>query len=331
MAFIPALLYFLSAGIYAQLQAKKMKLTAEPEPVNVKEMLLAAPLFLVPLIFLIVRLMVGYSLPHTISLATLILIGLSLFRKETRPSLSGWVEGFTDGAKTGAQVAAVCAVLGIALVVVEMTGLAIKLPRAVEGWSQGNLSIALVITMMVSLLFGTGMTTSAAYVLVAVVIAPVLLHMGVQLMQAHMFCFYFAIISSVTPPVAIAAVVGSKLAGGPFFKTGIESTKVAIGGFIIPFLMIWCPALLLLPQEPLSAAMGIVASVLIIIALQIAVCKYYLTTISFPERVLSVLIAAALVLCVVLRNHLLFASSMAAFILLTGWQLRVSRLHRSRP
>ena len=331
MAAIPAVLYFLSAGVYVQLQAKRMKLTAEPEPVDVKEMLLTAPLFFIPLIFLIWRLMIGYSLPNTMAWTIIILIGLSLLRKETRPSLSGWIQGFKQGAITGAQVATVCAVLGIALVVVEMTALAIKLPRLVEGLSQGNLGIALVITMMVSLFLGIGMTTTAAYVLVAVVIAPVLVHMGVNLIQAHMFCFYFAIISSVTPPVAIAAVVSSKLAGAPFFRTGIESTKVALGGFIVPFLFIWSPVLLLLPQEPLSAAMGLIASVVAIVALEIGVCNYYLTNTSILERVVSILIGVVLVASVALQNYILFAISMAAFVLLTGWQFRKSRVSRFQP
>ncbi|MFC1893960.1 TRAP transporter permease [Chloroflexota bacterium] len=331
MAAIPAMLYFLSAAAYVQLQAKKLKLTAEPEPVNVKELLLTAPLFFIPLIFLVWRLMIGYPLPSTMAITVLILIVLSLFRKETRPSWSKWVQGFKQGAKTGAEVAAVCAVLGIALVVVEMTALAIKLPRMIEAISQGNLGIALVITMFVSLFLGTGMTTTAAYVLVAVVIAPVLVHMGVQLMQAHMFCFYFAIISSVTPPVAIAAVVSSKLAGGSFIKTGIESTKVAVGGFIVPFLFIWCPVILLLPQEPLSAVTGLIAAVVSIVALQIAICNYYMTNISLMERIIYILVGATLVASVVLQDNILFGISMAAFIFMSGWQYRKSRVSRSQP
>lgn len=128
------------------------------------------------------------------------------------------------------------------------------------------------------------------------------------------------------PPVALAAVVASRLVGEPFFKTGIEATKTAAGGFFIPILFLLCPVLLLQPQPPLSAAIGIISTIIFLTSLQIAICDYYLTAVSLLERGAFASVALVLMVSLVVKSYVLFAAGVIVFILLTGWQLRKKHL-----
>ncbi len=321
-ALIPAVLYFLSAGLYVQFQAMKMKIQPSIEPVDRREMLLSAPHFVIPLTFIIVMLLRQYSLPITMSLAIMITVALSLLRKKTRPSWKQWVRGFTRGAIVGGQVGVVCASIGILLAAIGMTGLGVKLPSLVEAISGGNLVIALLLTMIACIILGMGMPSSGAYLMVAIAAAPALIRMGVPMIQAHMFSFYFSVLSFLTPPVAVGALIAARLAGAQYMKTGLESVKVALGGFIVPFLFVWIPVLLLQPDDPLWSITGILMSVAVIVALQVVVCNYYLTSVAVWERILFVAIVLTMFLSLPSREYTLAVLAIVAFVLATIWQWR---------
>ncbi|MFC1902743.1 TRAP transporter permease [Chloroflexota bacterium] len=325
VAAIPAILYFGILALYSQLNGMKLKLSPVPEKLDVKEFLLSSPLFIVPLIVLVILLIMGFTVMVAVSRSLLVLIALSLLRSETRLSFTEAAANTVQGALAGAQIGAVCAWMGIVVKVFTMTGLGVILPNAFIGWSGGNLAVLLVIGAVVSIVLGMGLPTSAVYILSAIVVAPALVHVGLDVLQAHFFVFYYACLNFITPPIAIVALIASKLAGAPFYKTAIEATKAALAGFVVPFLFILCPALLLLPQEPAQALTGIFSTVIILIALQVAICNYYFTSLSRLERLLYLLVALVLIAFMVTYAYSIFAVGLAVFIILTVGQARKRR------
>jgi len=330
MAAIPAVLYFLCVGLYVQFNGIKLNLSPPTEEVNYKEMALSAHLFIVPLTLLIVLLIKRYSLNFAMSITIIILIAMSFIRKETRPSLSKLIDGLTDGGVAGAQVAVICASLGIVESIITWRGIGFKIPKAFYNLSGGNLILGLLFTMIASLLLGMGVPTSAAYLVVAMTTAPALMKFGITMIQAHLFSFYFACMSMVTPPVAIAALVAAKLAGGKFVKTGIEATKAAIGGFIVPYLIIWCPAIILEPRGMAMAPFKLTAAAMLIIAVQIVVCGCYLTKIGLVGRIFYSIIVGMLFLYLPSENFFLMGGGMALFVVATVWQLVKKRRQREQ-
>jgi TRAP-type uncharacterized transport system fused permease subunit len=141
-------------------------------------------------------------------------------------------------------VATACAAAGIIIGVITMTGLGLKFSSLVVTLSGGNLMIALVLTMVASLVLGMGLPTAAAYILVATLVAPALVELGVNLLAAHLFVFYAAMLSSITPPVALAAYAAAGIAGGNPFGIATRACRFGIAAFIVPYLFAYNPALI---------------------------------------------------------------------------------------
>jgi len=212
--------------------------------------------------------------------------------------------------------------MGLIVATFTMSGLGVKLSAGIEAWSGGYLFPALVIIAAICILMGFGGITIAAYIIVSIFAAPALMRMGIGLEQAHFFVLFTAVFAFVTPPIAIAALIASRLAGSNYIKTAIESVKVASAGFFLPYMFIYVPILLLLPQEPLQAATGIIASIVILLASQFAFVGYCWTTCNRIERALWLVVAALLFAYLPLQIYTLFAVGMTLFILLTLWQWR---------
>jgi TRAP transporter 4TM/12TM fusion protein len=322
VAAIPATFYFLMVGLYTQFQAVKLDISRQAEKVDYKELWLSAPLFLVPLAVLVFLLVRDKTPAYSIFWAFISVIALCLLRRETRPSWVQWKEGCIRGAIGGAQIGVMSAAIGLVIVTLSMTGLGIKLPGLIEAWSGGNLIAALIIAMVATIIIGCGMPTTPVYILVALVAAPALMDMGLNQLQAHFFVFYFACLNFVTPPVAIGSLIASKIAYADFLRTAIESVKVAIGGFAVPFLVIWVPSLLLQSESPGSAVSGILAGLLGLIALQIALCNCYLAELRIIERALSVLAAATFLIYLPARNPVWLLVGIGLLLVLTSIQLK---------
>jgi TRAP-type uncharacterized transport system fused permease subunit len=177
--------------------------------------------------------------------AILVSIFLSCLDKETRPSPGILAKALARGALMGAQIGVSLAVVGLMAQTLISTGLGNKFAGLVETLSGGNLVITLIITMFVSIILGCGCPTTAAYTLVAIVVVPALVKLGVLDLSAHFFSFYFAIISTLTPPVALAALAGAGIAGARYMTTAIAAFRLAISGFIIPYLIVFNPILVL--------------------------------------------------------------------------------------
>jgi len=246
-AAIPAALYFWCVMLGVQFISVSHGIRTPREVIDKGLILRRLPLFIVPLVVLIVLLVMRYS-PGLAAFWTIVIaIALSYLRRETRPTLSELVKDIAGGAVVGAQIAISLAIVGLMAQTLITTGLGSKIAGLVELLSGGHVLVALLITMVVSIVLGCGIPTSAAYSLVAIVVVPGLVRLGVDALSGHFFAFYFAVISALTPPVALAALAGAGIAGGNYFKTSVVAFKLAISGFIIPFLVVYNPALTLNP------------------------------------------------------------------------------------
>ncbi len=322
---IPALLYYLSCGVYVQLQAIRLGIEPMKEKTDYRELLLSAPSFLVPLGVLTVFLVLRFSVQFSIFWTILMVILISLLRKKDRRPLKTWLQAAAGGSVTGAQIAVTCALLGLVIGPIEMTGLGIKLPVQIAKLGGGDVGVILFLTMIVSLILGCGVPSPVAYMLVGMTAAPALVRVGVDLLQAHYFVFYFACLSMVTPPVAMAAFVASGLAGSGYFETGVEATKITIGAFIIPYLAVFAPILLLMDQDPLTSSMAIASSIFMVVLLQLVICGYYLNRLSVVERLLILIPVILFIVCIVTQSYLVFGTGFVLTLIATIQQVAKRR------
>ena len=310
-AIIPALLKFACVFWYITLTARKMRVDACLEPIQAKQLLINAPIFILPLATLVGLLIEGYTLPFVgfWSLAVLAVTGLavSFFSPENRLNWRETLQKLVDGVRSASEIAMICGLLGVVVSAIVTSGLAIKLPLAIEDLSGGNLPVALLITMLASMLLGIGLPTPAAYMLVAVGAVPGLIKMGVPLLSAHLFCFVSAVTSHITPPIAIGALVASKIAGGDYWKTSWEAVKAAFAKYLLPFFFIYAPLTILQPDAGLwpSLLQGL-AILIVIFTLQIGVSNFLLVRLRWDETVTFLLAALVSLAAVFTRMQLFF-------------------------
>lgn len=325
---IPALLYYYSVGLGVQVIALKDKIIAPKEAVNTKLILERAPVFLIPVAVIIVLLLQRVSPMYAAFYAIVAALVLCFIRKGTRPTLSSLVRGFAGGAVTGAKIAVVLSCVGIISQTLYTTGLGPRFMHLVEAAAGGNLILALLMTMVLSIILGCGVPTVGAYILVALIVVPVLTRMGVPLIPAHFFVFYYAIIASLTPPIALAALAGAAIAGGNYWKTSVNSFILAIAGFILPYFFIFNPVFLLQGGEALSGVLSIIAAVIAMSALIAVIYNYFLAPISRLERAVYALCAVSSFLYVFTGSYILLALGILLFLGLMMLQWRKVRAQR---
>lgn len=335
---IPALLFFWGVMLGVQFLAVKNGIQPPRELIDFRLLARRLPLFLIPLAVLIGMLMMQFSPSIAAFWAIILSIGLAYIGRETRPRFEDLLKCLAEGALIGAQIGVSLAVVGLIAQTLITTGLGTKIAGLVEILSSGNLIIALVMTMVVSIILGCGVPTSAAYTLVAIVVVPIIIKMGVEPLSAHFFAFYFAVISALTPPVALAALAGAGIAGANYFKTSLSAAKLAISGFIIPYLVVFNPALVLRPENWVWAVGTYVAVPLSMTLLTAAIYGCGLTVFSRVERLLAVFSAAMLFGYVVFRHidtlpleYPMLLAGLLGFMVLLRLQLRAKRRHAVNP
>jgi TRAP transporter 4TM/12TM fusion protein len=331
VAAVPALFYVFSSALYVQFQAGKMNVVPKAEEVNYRELILRSPLFLGSLLMIVGLFVLGKTALNVSFWSCVTIIVISLFRKSTRPSLHKLVNGFVRGASLGSSIAATCATLGIIVATITGTGLGIKLPVAVGDFCGQNLLLLLIMTAAVAVILGVGLPASASYLLVAIVLAPLLIKMGVPVLSAHLFAFYFANFSYVTPPVALAALFGAQLAGASYMKTALEAAKVGIAGFVLPFMIIWSPAFLGDYSDPFISVTGLIVCILVFIALQAGFVGYMFARLNVFERILGFTATLVLMAYINTKSILLLAVGLAMFVIGFGIQIGRRRLGVTEP
>ena len=289
-AVIPALLYYITVFFYIYFNARRLDIKHVMEPTSGKKLLLDAPLFFIPLGVLIYLLIEGFTLPFVgfwsiVALTVTFLI--SSIRKEVRQNFRGIMHRIADGVRIAAEMAMLCGLIGIVATAIKASGLGVKLPLMIEDLSGGVVLIALAIAMVSSILLGMGVPTTAAYLLVAIGAVPALLNMGVPLLQAHFFCFFFAIFSHLTPPVAIGCLVASRLAVADYWGTTREGIKAGITGFLLPYVIVFAPVVILRPEGGLTLGIiKVVVMLFAILSLQISLSNCAFVTLRLHERML---------------------------------------------
>ena len=231
-------------------------------------------------------LLMGFTAMKAGFYSILFVILISAIQKDTRMGVKSILLAMEKGAKAVLPIAAACACSGIVVGVLTLTGLGLKISYLLVELAQGSLPVLLLLAMVVSIILGMGITTTAAYLLVAIVVAPVLVRMGVPELAAHMFVFYYAVISTITPPVALAAYAAAGIADTDPFKTALVGFRVGIAKFVVPFYLIYRPDILLVSADPLKAIYALVMSFLGIWALAASACGYAFRELKLYERLI---------------------------------------------
>ena len=256
-ALLPAILFYIAVFWAVHLEALKANLKPlgnfeVPDVVNSLRknghVLLAIPVFVGALVS-------GYSVMYSSLAGIVCVLGLSLLKKTSRMNPSQLVEAAVSASEAIIPVALATATAGIIIGVVTLTGMGLKFSSFIISISGNNLIIALVLTMVSSLILGMGLPTAAAYILVATLTAPALVTMGVDLMAAHMFVFYSAMLSSITPPVALAAFAAAAISREPPMRVAMISVKYGFVAFLLPYFFVLEPRLLLMGT--LGEAIGV--------------------------------------------------------------------------
>jgi TRAP transporter 4TM/12TM fusion protein len=294
----PAVLYYVAAYWMIDLYAGSAGLKGLPRDQlpGLGSILSRHGYLLLPLVVLLYMVMVRQDSPFRAALAAIATtVVLSWFRADTRLDFKKIVIAFEDGAKRIIEIGATCAGAGIIVGVLSLTGLGGKFSELLINVAGGNLLLALIATMIVAIILGMGMPTTAAYAIGASVLAPALIKLGVAPLGAHMFLFYFAVISAVTPPVALAAFAAASIARAPMWATGVQATRLSIAGFIIPYMFVYGPAMLLGQTAWPESLLALVTGTIGTLCLAAAVIGHFLRPATWPERA-ALLVAAILLI-----------------------------------
>ncbi len=288
-AVIPALLYFFAVYLMVDSQARKQGLKGLPgkELPQIGATLAWGGHLFIPLIVLVLMLVWAYS-PMKSVFWGIILIGIiGSLRKTTRVGPGKFIEALEFGARNSVTIAAACASAGIIVGVIALTGLGLKFSDSLVSLSGGNIFLALFFSMIASLVLGCGMPTTAAYVVLASLGAPVLIRLGVPVLAAHLFLFYFGCISSITPPVALSSYAGAGIAEADPTSVGNIAFKFGLVAYIVPYMMVYGPSLLM--QGGIVKILFTVATACLgIVAFTSGLQKYYRLECFWWERLLLV-------------------------------------------
>ncbi len=290
-AVIPALLYFVGLWLGVHFEAKRNNLQGVPRSQlpRLGVILRERGHLALPLIVIVYLLVSGYTPMRAALVAIVLSIVCSALRKSTRMKPIEVIKGLENGARNVLGVLIACASAGIIIGVVTKTGVGLKLASGLLDFSGGLLLPSMFFTMLTAIVLGMGVPTTANYVITSTIAAPALLQLGIPILQAHMFVFYYGIIADVTPPVALAAYAGSGISGGNALRTGVNASKLAIAAFIIPYMFVLSPELLMLSPEPLHILVAVLTAIIGMVALSSALIGYLADQCAAWERLVLIL------------------------------------------
>jgi TRAP transporter 4TM/12TM fusion protein len=246
-AAIPALLYFWSIWVQVGFEARRegLKPIARDRLPKMLAVLKDGWFLLLPVVVLLLMLALNYTPALAAIVASASAVAVSWLKKETRMTLPKLAKALVTGARGALTVAAATAVVGLVIGVFSMTGLALRLANLILDLSFGNIHLLLLLTAVAALMLGLGLPTSATYIMTATAAAPALIKGGIPPLYAHMFVFYFGVLAAITPPDALAAYAAASIAGADPWKVGWKAVWLGMAGYLVPFMMIYWPGLLL--------------------------------------------------------------------------------------
>ena len=326
-AVVPAMLYFAGLWLGVHLEAKRTNLKGVPRDQLPKAWLIFKERghLALPLIVIVYLLVSGYTPMRAALVAIVLSILASSLRKSTRMKPIEIVNGLESGARNVLGVVIACAAAGIIIGVVTKTGVGLKLASGLLALSGGMLLPTMFFTMITSLILGMGVPTTANYVITSTIAAPALIQMDVPVLAAHMFVFYFGIIADVTPPVALAAYAASGISGGKPLLTGVNASKLAIAAFIIPYIFVLSPELLMINATPTGILWAVATAIIGMVGLSSAMIGYLYYYSTWYERI--ILFASGLLM--IIPGIVTDVPGLMLFMLiLVGQKARKARLER---
>ena len=302
-AAVPAILYYISVGVMVHMEALRTGLKGIPKPKlpALKKVIADGGHLIIPIFVMLYMLLQGYTPSRSALMCIFVTIIVAMLRKTTRIKIMDVVDALEDGARTALGVAAACACTGIVIGIVTLSGVGLKVAHAIIYLSGGNFFFTLILTMIASILLGMGLPTTAKYIVLATMAAPAILTLGKQLgmeipmIAVHLFIMYFGIFADLTPPVALAAYAAAGIAKCNPNATGFQAVKLALAGFIIPFIFVYNPEMLLINTTWHHAIFYISTALIGIFALAFCSVGYWLRRLSIMERLLLLGAAVSLI------------------------------------
>lgn len=327
-AAIPALLYFTGIWIMTHFEAKRVGLRGlKDEEMPDRKEVMAKIYLLLPILAVIVLMVSGMTVMRAALWSIVITIAVSAIKKETRIGFRDMIDALVDGARTALGVAAATAAAGIIVGVVTKTGLGLKLANGLLDLAGGELLLTLVFTMIASLVLGMGSPTTANYVITSTIAAPAIILLGVPDLSAHLFVFYFGIIADITPPVALAAFAAAGVSGGEPIKTGVNSAKLAIAAFIIPYMFVLSPELLMIDTTWYYLIWVVFTALAGMLLIGAGIIGYWLRKLFWYERLIGVICG----LMLIYPEKITDIIGLGAFVLLIVLQLLIKRNDTPAP
>ena len=253
-ALLPAVLYFLGVIMQVHFRAGKESLKGIPKAdlPRTKEVLKDKGHLLLPIVGLIFMLYTGMPIAYAAFYTIVLTVIVAALRKSTRMGFKDILEAMENGARQSLSVMIACAVVGIIIGVVSLTSFGTVMTSAITSFGAGSLFWTLFLTMLASIVLGMGLPSIPAYIITATMTAPALAEFGIPVLVAHLFVFYFGIFANITPPVALAAFAGAGISGGDPMRTGFNALRLSIAGFIIPYLFVYNPAMLMIDTTDIA-------------------------------------------------------------------------------
>lgn len=276
-AVIPALIYYLGIIIQVQMRATKDHLHGLPKDQmpKVGKVMKERGHLLIPIAFLLYMLIwSGRTVLFSAFWTIVVTIVVAELRPISRMSLKDICDAFVAGAKSTVSVGMACACVGIVVGICGLTGFALNVANTIISIGHSNLFLTLLFTMVTCMILGMGLPSIPSYLITATIAAPALVELGIPAIAAHMFCFYFAMFANLTPPVALAAFAASGLSGGNPMKTGWQSVKLALAGFIVPYMFVYNEQLLLMNVDLITGIRVVITSCVGVLLIGAAVEGY---------------------------------------------------------
>jgi TRAP transporter 4TM/12TM fusion protein len=288
-AVIPAILYYIACFAAVHFEAKRRGIVGVPrsELPRLRVVMAERGHLFLPILILLTVMYSGYSAPLAALAGTLACFPVAALRRSTRGAvtLPNIIEAMVDGAKNSLAVALACASAGIMIGVVTLSGLGIVFTQWVVALAQDTLFVALLMTMLAAIVLGSGLPTTPSYILLTALLIPAIMKLGVIEPAAHMFAFYYAVLSAITPPVALAVFAAAGLAKADMWESSWAAMKIGAAGFIIPFMFVYQPALLMIGDWP-TIIVSFVTSCVGIALFAGGLHGYFITAASYWQRAL---------------------------------------------
>lgn len=303
-AAIPAILYFTGIWIMTHFEAKRLGLRGlKDEEMPDRSKVFKKIYLLIPIVLIIILMMSGVPVIHAALYGIISCIIVGFINPDVKFGFKEIIDGMVEGARSALAVAAATACAGIIVGVVVKTGLGLSLANSLVKLAGGSILLTLFFVMIASLILGMGAPTTANYVITSTIAAPAIIALLapdvpasaaplIVVLSAHFFVFYFGIIADITPPVALAAFAASGISGGDPIRTGVNSAKLAIAAFIIPYMIVFSPALLMIDVTVWQILWVVFTAIMGMIAIGVGIIGYWYRPVSWIERI--VLLAAGL-------------------------------------